>query len=147
MEADIFAFELYGELAERAQQEARSYERHERHYRATFGNFSQTAYTGSNVNPPTITDKEKHQKALAKAQEMKAKQAAETNTLGRTFIRDADKANAFSKLSRYETALERSLYKALHELQRLQAARTAKDSVPPPVVIDVDVSGVSQEDL
>ena len=56
---------------------------------------------------------------------------AETATLGRTFIRDANDANAFSKLSRYETNLERSLYKALHELQRLQAARSssAEDSV------------------
>jgi len=43
-------------------------------------------------------------------------------------------------LSRYETALERGLFKALHELQRLQAAR-AGAQVPPPVVVDVEVSG------
>ena len=47
-------------------------------------------------------------------------QDAETPTLGLTFIRDANGANAFSKLSRYEAAIERSLYKALHELQRLK---------------------------
>jgi hypothetical protein len=52
--------------------------------------------------------------------------------LGLSFIRDANGANAFSKLSRYETAIERSLYKALHELQRLQAARRAEDNVSPP---------------
>ena len=75
---------------------------------------------------------------------MKAKQDAETATLGRTFIRDADGANAFSKLSRYETAIERSLYKALHELQRLQAARTAAGGVPPPLAVDVDVSGIPE---
>jgi hypothetical protein len=46
-------------------------------------------------------------------------------TLGRTNPRDAGHANAFSKLSLYETAIERGLYKALHELQRLQAARSA----------------------
>jgi len=40
---------------------------------------------------------------------------------------------------RYETALERSLYKALHELQRLQAAR-AGVPVPPPAAADVDVT-------
>jgi hypothetical protein len=62
--------------------------------------------------------------------------------LGRTFIRDADGANAFSKLSRYETAIERSLYKALHELQRLQAGRNTEGNVPPPAVVDVEVSGV-----
>jgi hypothetical protein len=47
---------------------------------------------------------------------MDAKQEAETATLGQTFIRDADGANAFSKLSRYETMIEHSLYKALYEL-------------------------------
>jgi hypothetical protein len=92
-----------------------------------------------------ITDEQKHQEALAKAQEMKAKQDAETATLGRTFIRDADQANAFSKLSRYETAIWRSLYKALHELQRLQAARHTHGDVLPPIALDVDVSGVPGE--
>ncbi len=67
-------------------------------------------------------------------------------TLGRTFIRDANEANAFSKLSRYEATIERSLYKALHELQRLQAARLADGNAPPPVTIDVDVSGVSRDE-
>ena len=42
-------------------------------------------------------------------------------------------------LSRYETTLERSLYKALHELQRLQAARDG-GFVPAPAVADVEVS-------
>jgi len=40
---------------------------------------------------------------------MKIKQDAETAMLGRTFIRDANEANACSKLSRYEVALYRSL--------------------------------------
>ena len=70
-----------------------------------------------------------------------------TSMLGLSFIRDANTANAFSKLSPYETTIERSLYKALHELQRLQAARRAEDNVSPPLAVDVDVSGVSMEDL
>ncbi len=73
---------------------------------------------------------------------MRSEQEAETVTLGRTFARDADSADAFSKLSQYETVIERGLYKALHELQRLQAARTPVGSIPPPVAVDVDVSGV-----
>lgn len=44
------------------------------------------------------------------------------------------------KFFRYETMLERGIYKALHELQRIQAAR-AGDKPPLPVAIDVDVSG------
>jgi hypothetical protein len=137
VEAGIFAWELYGELLERAQGEAQTYER------SSLEDFLENHY-----GPSTrITNKQKHRKALTKAQEIKAKQDAETATLGRTFIRDANKANAFSKLSRYETTIERSLYKALHELQRLQAARGAGGNVSPPMAIDVDVSGVSREGL
>ena len=76
---------------------------------------------------------------------MRVKQNTEAATLGRTFARDADKANAFSKLSRYETAMERGLYRALHELERRQAARLG-ESVPAPVAVDVDVSGIPEGD-
>jgi len=43
-------------------------------------------------------------------------------------------------LLRYETAIERSIYKALQELQRIQAAR-AGEKPPAPIAVDVDVSG------
>ncbi len=77
-----------------------------------------------------------------------AESQTDTAALGLSFIGDANGSNAFSKLSRYETAIERSLYKALHELQRLQAAHTStKGNVPPPMAVDVHVSGVSREDL
>ncbi len=69
----------------------------------------------------------------------------EENSLGMAFIRDANSANAFSKLSRYETTMERGLYKALHEVQRLQTARAA-GSVPPPLAVDIDVSGILEGD-
>ena len=131
VEAGIFSWQLYGELTERAQKEAQTYE--------------SNVYIELASSDDIITDEQKHQEALAKAQEMKAKQDAETATLGRTFIRDADQANAFSKLSRYETGIWQSLYKAPHELQRLQAARHAEGHVPPPATLDVDVSGVSGE--
>jgi len=42
-------------------------------------------------------------------------------------------------ISRYEGALERSLYKALHELQRLQAVREGQ-AVPLPQTVDLEVS-------
>ena len=110
VEAGIFAYELYGELAERARQEADDHE--------TTENESLLRVMSGTV----ITDEQKHRQALSRAEEMKAERDAQTATLGRTFIRDAEGANAFSKLSRYETAIERGLYRALHELQRLQAA-------------------------
>jgi hypothetical protein len=138
VEAGIFTWELYEELAQRAQEEAQTYER------STLADFVEDRY-----GPPTrITDDQKHQEALSRAEEMKSKQhRAGTATLGRTFIRDADTANAFSKLSRYETGIEQRFYKAWHELQRLQAARHTEGNVPPPLAVDVDVSGVSGEDL
>jgi len=48
------------------------------------------------------------------------------------------------KVTRYESHLERSLFKALHELQRLQAARKG-GFVPPPAAMDVDLT-VSRTD-
>jgi hypothetical protein len=60
-----------------------------------------------------------------------------------------DHGDRLTRVLRYETALERSLYKALHELQRLQAAR-AGAPVPPPAAADVDVNVTVQgsgEDL
>lgn len=42
-------------------------------------------------------------------------------------------------LSRYETALERSLYKALHELQRLQAMRLGQPVLAP---ISLEINGL-----
>jgi hypothetical protein len=55
-------------------------------------------------------------------------------------------ASVPSKLSGCETTLERSLYKALRDLQRLQAARRADGNALAPVAIDVEVSGVSRDE-
>jgi hypothetical protein len=49
-----------------------------------------------------------------------------------------------NRLLRYETTIERQLYRALHELQRLQAVRAGQPLLAP-VVVDVDV-GVSRDD-
>jgi len=47
--------------------------------------------------------------------------------------------DSYGKFTRYETSLERGIYKALHELQRLQAARSG-EKLPPPAIVDVDIS-------
>jgi hypothetical protein len=44
------------------------------------------------------------------------------------------------KFFRYETMLERGLYKALHELERIKAKRNG-ENVPLPIALDIDVSG------
>ena len=47
------------------------------------------------------------------------------------------------KLSRYEGHLSRQLYQALHELERLKAARAGAE-VPLPAALDVTVNGPTQ---
>ncbi len=128
VEVGIFARGRSEELTERAKREVRDYV---------------VSPLKDMITPPSteITDKKKHEEASSRAQQMRSEQEFEIVTLGEIFVRDADKANAFSKLSRYETAIERRLYKALHELERRQAARNG-GSVPPPQVVDVDVSGL-----
>ena len=67
----------------------------------------------------------------------------ETNDPGpiNAFDRAVIECNALSKLARYEASIERIFYRALHELQRAQAAR-AGVNVPPPAAIDLEV-GIS----
>src|SRR5436189_2771489 len=60
--------------------------------------------------------------------------------LGRAFLKaSSGGGDTFSKLTRYEATLERAFYRALHEFQRLQAAR-AGQAVPPPVAVDADMT-------
>jgi hypothetical protein len=73
--------------------------------------------------------------AFLKETRSEAFHGAEVPQLARAF--EADE-RAFANLSRYETAIERGLYKALHELQRLQALR-AGQVVPPPAAVDLTV--------
>ena len=146
VEAGIFAWEHYGELASRARSEAKRYGISKSSHDVPPELMAIIAEAQAAAGA-TIVDKQKHEEALSRAREMEAKQTTGSAALGRVFVRDSEKANTFSKLSRYESAIERSLYKALHELQRLQAARRAEGNVPPPLAVDVDVSGVSREDL
>ena len=142
VEAGIFAWEHYGELAERNRKEARRYVKHQ--IRDEYEEFMDTDISTAKRN---ITDIQELKKYFVESCKLEEMQHAETATLGRTFIRDAEGANAFSKLSRYEASIEGRLYRALHELQRLQAARRAEGNFSPPVAVDVEVSGLPSEDL
>jgi hypothetical protein len=44
-------------------------------------------------------------------------------SLGRAYDADAKDGETFGKLSRYETAIERSLFRSLHELRQIQERR------------------------
>lgn len=47
--------------------------------------------------------------------------------------------DSYGKFTRYETCLERGIYRALHELQRIQSARKGEKLLVP-IAVDVDVS-------
>ena len=83
-----------------------------------------------------VTDEAAHAAAMAKLNEAHAARAGTLPGLGQAFVaREATLAT----LSRYEATIERGIFKALHELQRCQAARQGQE-VPPPIAADVDIS-------
>ncbi len=90
--------------------------------------------------PVIVTDERRHDRATKRLDKAHRLVQEEAGTLGAAFRRDANYAGAISKLSRYEAAIERSLYRALHELQRVQAARQEGKS-PPSIAVDVTVDG------
>ena len=60
-------------------------------------------------------------------------------TLGEALSEDFSNNDTYGKLIRYEASIERGIYKALHELQRIQAARIG-EKPPLPVAVDVDIN-------
>jgi hypothetical protein len=86
-----------------------------------------------------ILDAEKYQQAMAELHRHNQAQQSETCTYGEAFVRDCQKEDAISKLSRYETSMQRNLFRALHELKRLQAERRG-EPVPASVEVDIDVN-------
>ena len=132
VEAGIFAWQWFEEHSARARGEVNSYE----------VNDSQEFL--NNLGGETrITDQTKHKAALVRLAEAYGKQREDLPTLGRAFMRDAEKADALSKLSRYEAGIERALYRALHEYQRARASRMGA-ALPPPAVLDVDLEVTHQ---
>jgi len=68
-----------------------------------------------------------------------SKDDSEEMSLGQAVHADFAGPNTLGKFRRYEAHIDRTLYKALHELQRLQAARLGH-KVAAPLAIDIDVS-------
>jgi len=59
--------------------------------------------------------------------------------LGKALSYDFANYDTYGKFIRYEASIERGIYKALHELQRLQSARKGEE-VATPVAVDIDIS-------
>jgi hypothetical protein len=92
------------------------------------------------LNPPReILDTAKHQEFVAEQYENELAKESDIATCGEAFIRDTLQGNALSKLSRYEAGFERSLFKTLSELQRLQGIpRRKKEPVREVVDLSAD---------
>lgn len=56
--------------------------------------------------------------------------------------RELGNSNAWLNLTRYETTIEKQIFKALHELLRIQSARRGEKPLLP-VAVDVDLSAES----
>lgn len=106
LEASMFAQRMAEIRASRARDEARTLERS-----PLDGMFDRTE----------VADNDRYESSLARARSAEADRDAEA--LGAAFITAADTGDAFSKLSRYETTIERAMFRAMHALERRQAAR------------------------
>ena len=86
-----------------------------------------------------ITNTWRLKRAMKAEREMMEDDMKLEKTLGSAFGTDFARADSYGKFTRYETCLERGIYKALHELQRMQSARNG-EKPPAPIAIDVDVT-------
>ncbi len=129
VEAEIFTYERLTIELDNASEEIATYEvtKHE-------------LYQQNVGNPVNVTDERRHYQATKRLDKAHRLVQDKAGTLGAAFRSDAENIGAISKLSRYEAAIERSLYRALHELQRVQAARQDGQQ-PPSIAVDVTVDG------
>ena len=94
-----------------------------------------------------IKDQKRYDDIKDRAKKIKKLQYQDLAKLGKTYMNDIKTFDALGKLSRYEAGFERSLYRALHELQRLQAARKSGVASPPVAIdVSVDVSPLGPSD-
>jgi hypothetical protein len=91
----------------------------------------------------TVIDEAAHAAALERGRQAAVRKEGDIPMLGRAFLAHE---GTFAALSRYESNIERGAYKALHELQRLQAARSGQ-AVPLPVAADVDITLAVEGDV
>ena len=84
-----------------------------------------------------ITDKQQH--AAAERLVDNAETARDNETIAIAFTNAMKRDDILAKLSRYEVAIERSLYRALHELRRLQTARQ-RPNVHPGTIVEAELA-------
>lgn len=77
-----------------------------------------------------ITDNDAHTEASQALRGARYERDRDEVLLGRAIDADAKEGDAFAKLARYERTLERSLFRGLEELRRLQDRRQTRPSAP-----------------
>jgi len=95
------------------------------------------AAAGVNFQDLVEEDLRRLRASLDKARTLDREVRAQVDRLRRSRV--VPDVAVLDKVSRYEAHLERGVFKALHELQRLQAARGGA-YVPPPAALDVDLT-------
>jgi hypothetical protein len=86
-------------------------------------------YYEENPPPEEITIDE-DEDILAKAEEAEGHLRSETVQLGEAFVTDAARYNAFTRLSRYESGIQRSLWRVVNELRAVQESRGVRPLAP-----------------
>jgi hypothetical protein len=71
----------------------------------------------------TITDEASYARATRELRGAEFELDRDELSLGRAFDADAKDGEAFGKLNRYETGIERSLFRSLQELRQIQSKR------------------------
>ena len=121
IEAGIFVWESLAIEHRNAEEEARECEE------------TSTRYFRGETETERMANQKKYDKAMARASKAKQHMRREAQGPGAAFRRDAGIFNALSKLSRYETAIERSLFRALHIFEQMQAARREREASAPEI--------------
>jgi hypothetical protein len=87
-----------------------------------------------------VPDKASHSEAREALEEVKAERDRDEVLLGCAFDADAQEGNTLAKLARYEARLERTLFRNLNELRKLQDKRRNRrsSSISDAVTLDVN---------
>jgi hypothetical protein len=79
-----------------------------------------------------------YKKAQADYEQAESQEQGEVTMIGEAFMRNISPCDPFDRLSRYGTGIQRNWYRALHELERMQASRKG-NLVPAPVGTDIEM--------
>ena len=107
-ETALFHWRVHELKADRLAKQVRSY---------------QETFLDGPVFPTVIRDKASHAEATEALGQATYERDRDEVLLGRALDADATEGDTFAKLARYETSLERSLFRTLYELRQIQDQR------------------------